>query len=202
MSELYFKINGLTKKRFNRWRIHKDPSVATSKIAASKIVAWCAVAATVVYSTGVMTNVAEIDGVTIKGTNVLVVKDTSGSMDGSGRPAKLEKYLKDLKESGMEIKTGNGVTGFGVSASNSNNLLGSIENGLKNNSNVDTIYAYSDFEATGDYSWSNDNEGYRRLEELLSEKGVRLYLGTVQYNPPERLSEIARNSGGDLITSK
>ncbi len=197
MSQLYFKIKGLTKKKSRRWPKHTQPSVVTSNI-----IAWCAVAATVVYSTGAMTHKAEIDGMTIKGTKVLVIEDVSGSMN-SGRRNKLEKHRTNLKKSGMVLNKENnyGAHGLGVSNKYNNNLLKNIENGLGKDSEVDTIYAFSDFQASGD-SWKSDETGYQRLEELLSEKGVRLYLGTVEHDPPEKLTEIAKKSGGGLITSK
>jgi hypothetical protein len=44
----------------------------------------------------------------------------------------------------------------------------------------------------------HDDAGFERLRQLLGGRR-RLYLGTVKNQPPEKLIDIARGSGGGLI---
>jgi hypothetical protein len=132
--------------------------------------------------------------------HVILIPDTSGSMSDPARRQTLQDQIARLKASGMAILEGRGLAGFGVSkAKHPDSLLFEVERALQAHQEADTIYAFSDFEVTGSHYWQSDAEGYEQLGKILSDRRVRLYIGTVKYQPPGELLKIARESGGGLI---
>ena len=146
---------------------------------------------------GVGTPGAVIKGKIFIGNHVVVVRDKSGSMRGT--EADLNEQIDKLKVSGMTIEVRSAL-GFGVSKTGDRaNLLHQIEEALKSTPDLDTIYAFSDFDVANMPAWKSDQDGYVQLKALLTRHRVRLYLGTVRHPPPSELVVIARESGGGLI---
>lgn len=202
MEELRFQINGITRRQARRLRRLTQPPNA-----AVRICAWLVAGGISVYGIGtVLPNIAAIvsgspsaviHGKLFLGNHVLLIRDGSRSMRGTEK--NLQKQIDKLKASGMAIEGREG-RGFGVSRKGSrDNLLHQVEAAIQANPDLDTVYAFSDFEVIDRSYWKSDRAGYRQLETLLVRHGVRLYLGTVRYPPPTELVVIARESGGGLI---
>jgi hypothetical protein len=205
MKELSFRISGITRSGARKWR-----SVARPSPSAATTWAWLLAGIAAVYGVGlVLPRIAAIfsarpraviHGEVFSGKRVVLVRDVSGSMKEPAVEDNLKKQVENLKAAGMTLYETPGAYGFGVSSANtSNNLLRQIEDATREHPDLDTIYAFSDFELTRDAYWQSDPAGYERLARLLAERGVRLYLGTVKFRPPEELAQIARGSGGSLI---
>jgi len=216
MRQLHFRVAGLTEKDVQRWRKLTQPSVITAKILAGTMIA-----ATVIYAVGALGPIALIDGEVIRARNalvimddsrsigeviraqkVLVIVDISGSMLDSEDQSKLQRQLEQLGDMGM-LTDKRTASGFGVSTTaNDYNLLNQLERGLEANPNVDAVYAFSDFEVVDKSYWKSDRQGYKHLRELLRKQRLRLYLGTVKYQPPNELIRVAKESGGGVIVNK
>ena len=175
--------------------------------AAARILALLVAGGVGVYGIGLLLpNIAAIlvgtPGVTIKGeffigNHVVVVRDVNGSMQGT--EADLNGQIDKLKSSGMTIEV-RSAQGFGVNKAGSQaNLFHQIEEALKSTPNLDTIYAFSDFEVVDSSAWESGRTGYVQLKALLTRHRVRLYLGTARHPPSIELAVIARESGGGLI---
>jgi hypothetical protein len=145
---------------------------------------------------------AQIEGREFKGRSVIVMVDRSGSMGGT--ESILAAQLDQLKAAGISVDNPYVTRGFGLSPSGAeDNLLYPLRKALEQNLDADTIYVFSDF--SNDPEWSvdgSDEAGYQELREKLSERRMRLYLGTVNYEPSNDFASIARESGGDVIHCK
>jgi len=130
--------------------------------------------------------------------NVLLLLDYSPSM--RGKEATLNRQIEQMRKAGIIIIASSESYGFGFNLADPNNALNKLKEALRANPAVDAIYLFSDFDpGPVDYS---DEAGYAELRELLRQGRRRLYLGTVRDQPEQRLLQIARESGGDLITEK
>lgn len=205
MAQLIFRIDRITRSRWKRLHRLTQPSNAGAKIAA-----WLVAGGISAYGIGVVlpnmagivsgSHSAVIHGELVIGRHVVLVRDTSGSMNEPTRQENLKNQIYSLKAAGIAVDEGGEAKGFGVSSTmGSDNLLHQVEQALQDYPRVDTIYAFSDFEITDAAYWKSHRDGYRRLETILKEHGVRLYLSTVRYPPPPELVAIARQSGGGLI---
>jgi hypothetical protein len=145
-------------------------------------------------------------GGVIIGRDVVVIRDVSNSMHTAIRRDRLQRLIDSLESKRMHTSQVT-ANGFGVTANNSQNLLNAINKAVAENLNIDSFYAFSDFEIVPDSEfrraeknyWKNDGAGYQRLERLLKEGGARLYLGTVKHAPLSELAAIARRSGGGVV---
>lgn len=220
MKQLLFRVAGITRKRRKKLQRRINSSTfPTITTVSTKAFAFLILGGVSLYQLGLalpeMTtsflgspslfnalgrNMVFIRSKPFVGTSVLLIRDQSRSMED--KQTQLDEQIAKLKQGGIEVLDNNyAVSGLGVNTKSSDNLLGAIETALKSkgNSPVDTIYAFSDFEVVSSSNWSSDDEGYQRLEKLLKENQVRLYLGTVKNQPPRKLVIIARQSGGGLI---
>jgi hypothetical protein len=146
---------------------------------------------------------AVINGKTFTAGEVLLLVDASGSMRGTD--AMLGRQTDQLRQARVNVSNRYNTDGFGFSVSGpDNNALHGLEQALHNYPAADAIYLFSDFDpTTNPYAPdANDPAGYGRLRDLLRQGHRRLYLGTVRSRPPEPLIRIARESGGDLISSR
>jgi len=202
MGQLLFPITGITQKQSKRMRrlSHQAQSGLT-------IIAWIIVGGLSIYGIGsVLPNMTAIltgkhiiftNGQPFIGNHVIVVRDESGSMNG--KEPSLYALINKLRTSELIVEPLT-TDGFGVSESGSqNNLLHKVKDALNENPLIDTIYAFSDFYDVQDKNWESDQNGYLQLKTLLTKHNVRLYIGTVQYDPSNELIKIARESGGGFI---
>jgi hypothetical protein len=205
VAQVIFRIKGITRSRWER--LHRLAHPSNTGV---RIMAWLVVGGISVYGVGVvLPNIAAIvsgspsaiiSGGLFIGKHVVLVRDISGSMNEPMRQENLKHQIDRLKASGMAIDEARGALGFGTSrTTDSNNLLHQVEQALQTYPDADAIYAFSDFEITGAQYWQSDRDGYLRLETILTDHGVRLYLSTVVNPPPNELVAIARQSGGSLI---
>lgn len=168
MNRFHFTINGFTESDRKEWESRIQPSFNKPKI-----LLWSVVVVGVIY-TVMPVNLQS----TIRANNVLIIRDNSASM--AGTELTLERqlfYLRKNENTGGEL----GAVGFGVSSTaDSRNLLNQIRTGLNRNSDIDAIYAFSDFEVIDESYWVSDANGYEELRRLLRESEARLYLGTVR----------------------
>ena len=145
---------------------------------------------------GINTQSTLVNGVTVEGSHILIVEDTSGSMSSSQEELARQKarFASTLFQDSPKID------GFGVgSGGDPTNLLHVLQRELPARRGVDTVYVFSDFEP-GTASWDcNDLAGLAQLRQLIRSAGVRLYLSTVNMVPSRGLLAIARESGGGLV---
>ncbi len=212
MDQFRFRADGLSEDDVRQWHKHTGPSIR-----ALNVLIWTVVVA-VVYSAGTSTRIALVDGQParfqrgavvlgereslgniIRAQSALLIVDRSGSMLTAERQGKLQRQLNQLRAAGTSLSE-RPAQGFGVSATEDDrNLLNQLEQGLSSSPNAEAIYAFSDFENSGDSYWKSDAAGFERLRDLLSRRKIRLYLGSVQYTPDAELARIARESGGGVI---
>ncbi len=205
MDQLLFRINRISKKKFRRIRRLSQPPGKAS--ISTQISLWLVAGGVGVYAFGlILPNVVGIlvgtpsvviKGNVIIGNHVSIIRDDSPSMRGTA--SDLNAQIQKLMASGMTTQVRRAY-GFGVSPTGGRRtLLYQIEEALRATPELDTIYAFSDFDITNSSVWRSDREGYARLNTLLTTNRVRLYLGTVRKAPPDPLVVIARESGGGLI---
>lgn len=205
VAQLIFRAVGVAHDRWERLRRISQPSNPGPMIGA-----WLVAVAVGAYGVGVLLSnivgilsgspAAVIEGRLLIGKHVVLIPDTSRSMTDPIRQQTLEYQIERLKASGMTVLERRGVSGFGVSrARPPNSLLFGVEQALQAHQQADTIYAFSDFEVTGNDFWQSDAEGYQHLAKMLRDRRVRFYIGTVKYPPPNELVRIAYESDGGLI---
>ena len=195
MQELQFKADGFTEEDARRWK-----RLTQTSVIAGPILWWTGIFAVAIYSLGTLTPVALINGEAVISKRLYIIRDVSGSMGGTEQ--RLQRLLAQLKESGV-IVDGRTADGFGVSTTgNSRNLLNQLKEGLKGDSDVDAVYVFSDFTYIDEPIDGSNDAGYQQLRQLLRDRGIRLYLGTVRAKPPKKMVDIAEQSGGGMIESK
>jgi hypothetical protein len=165
-----------------------------------KIVVWTTLAFAGLYALDGTYSLIENDPGMIRSrlvtaTNVIILPDDSGSM--GDKQEQLQALVSKLKPN--EVNPENKTDGGGFSSTGpANNSLHKLETALRANPAADAVFVFSDFEF-GDYPADvHDDAGFERLRQLLGGRR-RLYLGTVKNQPPEKLIDIARGSGGGLI---
>lgn len=196
MPEFHFRVDGLTEENVRRWRRRTRPTAISATV-----LLWTTAVAVGIYSVRASTPTALVQVLTPTTKNVLVMVDASGSMKGTEEI--LKKQLAQVEALGVLVER-HTTRGFGVSMTGDRRtpLLERLEATLQANPNVDAIYVVSDFSKKTP-RWDESNEaGYQRLRQILQERRLRMYLGTVRDDPPRELAEIARQSGGDVIESK
>src|SRR6266852_6047129 len=160
MKELSFRIGGITRSRRRELRRRARPASA-----AARTWAWLLAGGAALYGIGlvlpgleaIITNRprADLHGERFVGKRVVLVRDVSGSMRELAVQANLKEQVEKLEAAGMTLYKTDGAPGFGVSdANSSNNLLRQIEKAMRQYPDLDTIYAFSDFETTPDAYWA------------------------------------------------
>jgi hypothetical protein len=189
MGRLRFRTVSVTENQWRRIRRRIEPR------------AWGAGAGVPTLCAGVLAVLgmfapgSAVNGVNVQGSRILVVEDTSGSMNSfTGELARQKSLLGNaLFERSPKID------GFGViSTGAQSNLLHVLERELPARRGVDTVFVFSDFRP-GTADWDcNDLAGLGEFRRLIRSAGVRLYLSTVNMLPSNGLIAIARESGGGL----
>lgn len=144
-----------------------------------------------------------INGKAFTATDVVLLIDASGSMRGT--ETILGRQTDQLQQAHVSVSNRSNTDGFGFSVNGpANNALHVLEQVLQAHPAADAIYLFSDFDPTNERYAPDDDDaaGYQRLRDLLREGQRRLYLGTVRLRPREALIRIARESGGDVISSE
>jgi hypothetical protein len=130
--------------------------------------------------------------------NVIILPDHSESM--TERLPLLQALIDQLQRNGVSVNNQVITEGGGfASAGPADNSLHVLETALSTNPVADTIFVFSDFNDSTYPPDVHDEAGFQRLRELLRGRSRRLYLGTVYNEPPPKLIEIARQSGGGLF---
>ena len=195
MQEIQFKADGFTEEDVRRWK-----KLTQTSVFAGPILGWTGLFAVAVYSLGTLTPVALFNREAVISKRLYIIRDVSGSMGGTEQ--RLQRLLEHLKESGVIVDRRT-ADGFGVSTTgNSRNLLNQLKEGLKGDSDVDAVYVFSDFTYIDEPIDGSNDAGYQQLRQLLRDRGIRLYLGTVRAQPPKKMVDIAEQSGGGMIESK
>jgi len=149
------------------------------------------------------------NGVTIRSRGILLLKDNSASMTGKESRARDRIRRLELADICYERIL---ITGAGVSTERDRhydegkrNLLDALRerSRLLASRRFDAIYVLADFfvHPNGGYVDESNGDGFKQLRELLDSYGLRLYLDTVDDPPKQELIEIAKASGGGLISN-
>ena len=129
-----------------------------------------------------------VSGLCIRANEILLFIDDSGSM--SQFRTETNEALNTIRSAGIVL---NDSIPIGGSASG---ILEHFRQGLKDRPRVDAVYMVSDFNDGSDLIAGTDSTGYRTLLRLLRQRGIRLYLSTVNLAPcPDHVS-LARATGG------
>jgi hypothetical protein len=142
----------------------------------------------------------------ISASSVLVLHDSSGSMNTGARQQTLAAHLASLEASGVTIAGKLRITGFGISPSHVSarpDVLiapGALQ-ALSSTSSrgFDAVYLFSDFDVQTATVDESSVEGYRSFARLLARAGARLYLASVSVPPPPAMLVLAVDSGGGLV---
>ncbi len=207
MRVLEFQIKGLTQDELKRRRKHQESANVFKRFLAglstgARVLVWAALAVAALYILQwSYTPSVILNGQVFTAKNVIILKDVSGSMGGTEE--RLQGLINQLKNAGISVDNPVETQGGGFSVAGSDdNSLKKLEKALKENPAADAIFVFSDFTIFG-FPWDgSDAAGYQRLRELLRGGQRRLYLGTVNLQPPDELIRIARDSGGGLIEAK
>lgn len=128
------------------------------------------------------------NGGTVKGVNVLVISDTSGSMSGLERTRQREEMIQRLRDAGMSVVVVPVQSG-GITRSD-DRVVRALEQHYKRG--MDTVYWFSDFQD------AVDQGGVELLRDALQRRGLRFYIGSVNMQP-KALVELAEQRGGALL---
>jgi len=191
MDRLIFRIKGLTKGKVKRLRrLPKPPGNLPFGLSGKALVLWT-LALVVAYALlgPPSVKIGDKDGVWIKANRVLVLVDTSGSMNSY--VVRKDEALAKLNAAGISTED---QVSIGGSASD---ILGTIIRELAKRPKVEAIWMVSDFFDGSDLVNGNDRQRYEQLLRLLRRRGIKLYLSTVARTPPPDHIEAVRASGGD-----
>lgn len=120
----------------------------------------------------------------------------------AGTEERLAAQLGRLRAAGISTGTAYPTQGSGLSPAGKENLLHPLKQALEQNRVADTVYVFSDF-TKGDFEYDGSDEaGFQELRRMVTERRLRLYVGTVNEYPPPELAAISRESGGNVIQSK
>jgi uncharacterized protein YfaP (DUF2135 family) len=174
-----FRARGLTEEHLRRWQPLSRTGVAggfTAGVTAGAVVAIAIVASAPAPR------------------QALALVDATQSMAGSEE--RLNRYLARLERDGVAPRIVR-TAGFGLGVrGDSGNLLHSMETALAANPAVGSVYVFSDFACQSPEYDEDDAGGYQRLREIIKERRLRMFLGTVQDPPAEEFLNLARESGG------
>jgi hypothetical protein len=194
-----FRVTGLDERSLRRTQSHRT---------------WSSIAATVVVGAWIVSSTSgpivsdargnagadasNDPGAVVLGDRVLILADNSGSM--SGEPTRIrDEQVASLRRAhnvlGDTVMTG----GWAISArAPGYSFLQPLEEALARNSDVQSIYLISDFAAGDDAD--NDIAGRIRLQTLLRDRGLRLYLATANRPVPAVYAQLALESGGLVLS--
>ena len=197
-----FRINGLDEQRVRRMR----PRPHSGWIAAAALVVVTGISGGLAGTGGGNTRgdagpgAASDPGVIVRGDRVVVIADNSTSLTGDpDRTALRDAQIASLRRQHQVLGQTIFVDGWAISEGRTGySFLQPLENALARYRDVDTVYFISDFAAADDED--NDVTGRQRLERVLREQGVRLYLATAALPVPVSYRELALESGGLIIT--
>ena len=135
------------------------------------------------------TPVAMIGGEPVRSRDIIVLKDTSGSM---GSKTHISDAMEaNFRASGMELDSAEIDTG-GVTST----LVQGLRESLQRNPDADAVYYFSDFND------GTDPTQFEELRKVLEENDLKLFLGTVEEEPDPLVIALADSSGGKLINMR
>ena len=189
LRRLDVQLSGAAEGRLRRWRRATKKGVRPGLIVAVAIVAAIPILAPFVSEPGV-----EVGGSTVRGSRVLFIQDTSGSMDAE--QAVVDQRIATLAAAGIaahvECEVRNEFADF------SDCIDRHVDRG-----DADTLYVFADFE------WAWGGRGYtcspgpadagEHVFRALQQTGWRIYFETIRCEVPRDLAELAENSGGGVI---
>ena len=197
MREVEFRIVGLTDRRirFER-RLRRPPKPGAAIVALAAVV--------VVFAfgrgqpNGAHTHTVVFNGKEVSGDRALVLVDNSGSVTRKGLDPEIQ--LAKLAAAGVSIKSRVNIHGFAISFTDYWSMLQEFNLAIAASSDVDAVYVISDFDGGDDEA--NDPIARLQLQLTLKRRHARIYWVSMYSNPSAEYSEIARQSGGDVILAK
>ena len=193
MDRLQFRIAGLTRRRARRFQQLTRPAaiqpvpLATIGLGAKGLILAPLI---VVAASGLFepTPVLVAPGMPIRAREVIVLRDTSGSMDDF--VPQTQTALNRLRATGRW--DGSWVEIFG----SADGILEKITSELAGQPGADAVWIVSDFHDGTDLVNGEDTRRYDQLLRLLLDRRVRLYLSTVSREPPPDQIQAALRSHG------
>lgn len=194
MDRLDFRTRPFAESQWRRLRARSRTTAARFRGLPPPAIAIGVAIAVLAADGGIVVPATRVNGVPVAGNHILVVQDNSGSVGDPNPELERQKVLLGTSVSGL-VK----VVGFGVSSAGAANLLHVLEDAIPAQGAVDTVYVFSDFAPfTPEYD-CNDFAGLERVQRLIRQHHVRLYLSTVNMMPSQGLIAVARESGGDVL---
>ena len=220
MSELHFRIKGFSRDDLLRRR-QPGQQHSTSRRRfggnlsnGARFLLYLSLAVGLLYTIQWVTGVAKpsvtsgrtlsvmVEGKLVTAKKIIVLVDTSNSMSEPPRPTKLNQLINSFNIAGMSAERVD-VEGFGFGKT----LIvpdypSELELALVSRPDADAIFVFSDFDDQDAQFDQKVAPAYARLRDLLQQRRRRIYLGTVNTNPPAALVRIAREFGGDVVVAK
>ena len=142
---------------------------------------------------------AQISGVSIQATHILILVDDTTSMSAQEIQEDLTRQ-RTLLEGLESVRPEPHIQAFGVSSSGyPSNLLYRALAELPRHPEVDALYVFSDFHPYTPEADCDDQAGLAEFRALVRKSRVRLYLSSAEMVPSPGLVAIAEESGGGLI---
>lgn len=137
-------------------------------------------------------------GAVVRGDRVLILADNSSSMGGD--PIRIrDEQVASLRRAHDVLRDPVLTEGWAISVTNPGlSFLQPLEAALARYPDAQSVYFISDFDV-GDDS-DNDVEGPARLQALLRDRRLRLYLATVNKPVPAVYAQLALESGGLVLS--
>jgi hypothetical protein len=137
-------------------------------------------------------------GAVVRGDRVLILADDSGSM--AGEPTRIrDEQVASLRRAHDVLSDTVLTGGWAISVTNPGySFLQPLEAALARYPDAQAVYFISDFDVDDDSG--NDVQGRARLQALLRDRRLRLYLATVNKPVPATYAQLALESGGLVLS--
>jgi hypothetical protein len=189
LRRLDVQISGATEGRLRRWRRTTKTGAWPGLIVAVAIVAAIPILTPFFGEPGV-----EVGGSLVRGSRVLFIQDTSGSMNAE--QAVVDQRTAALGAAGIAARVECEVT----------NEFADFSDCIDRHADrgdADTLYVFADFEwAWGGRAYTcspGPADAGEHLFRALQQTGWRIYFETIRCELPRDLAELAENSGGGVI---
>ncbi len=188
MSRFEFTVRGLTRSRVRQLRRTLSPRIGHGGAGVSPV-KLVVLPLVVVAAVAVLADPSVVvSGLSIRANELLLFIDDSESM--SQFRTETNEALNAIRSDGIALDDSIPIGG------SASGILEHFRRELDARPRVDAVYMVSDFNDASDLIAGTDSTGYRTLLRLLRQRGIRLYLSTVNLTPcPDHVS-LARATGG------
>jgi hypothetical protein len=177
---LHLRISGINEEQLRRWQIRSPEALAWG--AGAKLIVLVLVLS---YLPNLMQESSvPVRGQVVTGSTVLLIWDTSGSLDG--QTDTIRERLASLRAAGIYSEVA-----CRLSNSEFPDFVQCLDRVVRE-AKADGVYVLSDF------SWIYDEARLIRMRQLFAGRPLRMYLETIGRAPHPELLRLAEESRGGL----